>query len=659
MPDLWLVPASVELFPMGDGTSRLSVFWSNGTRGKLDGRADEIRGVQTILLQADVGAGNGERGPMARNESRFWIGVGLVMLAAIYARQSTEQNDVADEQKSVARQVENARAFAATKGWTVADEHVYVDDGIGGAETSKLISRQRLLGAISAAPAFRVLIMRDASRFSRRDGDEAFGELKRIAQAGVAIWFYQDGTQFEYGNFAANITGIVRAEMNAEFRRQIGRWTREAMVRKAKAGHVTGGACFGYRNIEIVGTDGRRSHVERTVEPVEAEIVRRIFRLSAEGHGTRAIAKLLNAEGAQAPRAQRGRSQSWAPTSVYAVLRRPLYRGEIVWAQTAKRDKRGQKRQNARPETEWIRRPAPALRIVTDDEWRAAHRQLEVARAQYLTSTGGRAFGRPARGNPSKYLLTNLALCGDCGGALWVRSRSHGTGRKFYYGCSVYHGRGEHVCRNGADVPMDDANEILIEALLDDVLDETMLTEAADGALRLIQGDDTSAAARVEQLEAKIETVSREQARLVSAIAAGGDMPGLVSALRERETRRTALEMERQAIGTPRPRQNAARIRSELLEIAHTWRRVLTDDPSNARPIVSALLIGRVTYTPLERKRWKLAGQGTLAGLFERELTCSDGVPNGIRTRVSALKGPCPGPLDDGDARRANYSPSS
>ena len=35
------------------------------------------------------------------------------------------------------------------------------------------------------------------------------------------------------------------------------------MVRKAHAGHVCGGACYGYRNVEIRGLDGRRSHVER------------------------------------------------------------------------------------------------------------------------------------------------------------------------------------------------------------------------------------------------------------------------------------------------------------------------------------------------------------------------------------------------------------
>ena len=53
-----------------------------------------------------------------------------LMTAAIYVRKSTEQNGVAHEQKSVVRQIEHAHAYAIAKGWRVADEHVYVDDGI-------------------------------------------------------------------------------------------------------------------------------------------------------------------------------------------------------------------------------------------------------------------------------------------------------------------------------------------------------------------------------------------------------------------------------------------------------------------------------------------------------------------------------------------------
>ncbi len=38
------------------------------------------------------------------------------MIAAIYARKSTEQHGVADEQKSVARQIDHARQYAERKG---------------------------------------------------------------------------------------------------------------------------------------------------------------------------------------------------------------------------------------------------------------------------------------------------------------------------------------------------------------------------------------------------------------------------------------------------------------------------------------------------------------------------------------------------------------
>ena len=50
------------------------------------------------------------------------------MIAAIYARKSTDQSNVADEAKSVSRQVENARAYAVKKGWTIDDRFIFVDD---------------------------------------------------------------------------------------------------------------------------------------------------------------------------------------------------------------------------------------------------------------------------------------------------------------------------------------------------------------------------------------------------------------------------------------------------------------------------------------------------------------------------------------------------
>jgi DNA invertase Pin-like site-specific DNA recombinase len=56
------------------------------------------------------------------------------MIAAVYPRKSTEQNGVADEQKSVARQIDHARQYATKKGWIMEEASIFVDDGISGAE---------------------------------------------------------------------------------------------------------------------------------------------------------------------------------------------------------------------------------------------------------------------------------------------------------------------------------------------------------------------------------------------------------------------------------------------------------------------------------------------------------------------------------------------
>src|SRR5262245_47250814 len=81
-----------------------------------------------------------------------------VMRAAIYARKSTEQQGVADEAKSVARQIEHARAYATRKGWSVSEEHIYKDDGVSGAEFVKRPGFIRLMNALKPRPPFNVLI---------------------------------------------------------------------------------------------------------------------------------------------------------------------------------------------------------------------------------------------------------------------------------------------------------------------------------------------------------------------------------------------------------------------------------------------------------------------------------------------------------------------
>jgi len=68
------------------------------------------------------------------------------------------------------------------------------------------------------------------------------------------------------------------------------------------------------------------------------------------------------------------------------VLHRSIYRGEIIYRRTAKRDRWGRVRQAPRARSEWIQRQAPHLRIVSEELWEAAHIRIKTARAVYLRS---------------------------------------------------------------------------------------------------------------------------------------------------------------------------------------------------------------------------------------------------------------------------------
>ena len=111
------------------------------------------------------------------------------MIAAIYVRKSTDQAGVADEQKSVTRQVEHARQYAIAKGWTVEDAYVFVDDGISGAEFANRPGFLRLMNALKPRPLFQVLVMSEESRLGREAIETAYA-LKQLVTAGVRVFFY-------------------------------------------------------------------------------------------------------------------------------------------------------------------------------------------------------------------------------------------------------------------------------------------------------------------------------------------------------------------------------------------------------------------------------------------------------------------------------------
>src|SRR5215472_13873809 len=89
------------------------------------------------------------------------------MIAAIYARKSTDDSDRNAEARSTRRQIEGATAYARAKGWTVDPRYVFVDENTSGAEWTRRPGFNALLAALDPHPPFGVVIVSELSRIGR------------------------------------------------------------------------------------------------------------------------------------------------------------------------------------------------------------------------------------------------------------------------------------------------------------------------------------------------------------------------------------------------------------------------------------------------------------------------------------------------------------
>ena len=526
------------------------------------------------------------------------------MTAAIYARKSTDQSGVGDEQRSVARQVEHARAYATRKGWRVLDEHVYVDDGISGAEFANRPGFLRLMNALKPRPPFQVLIMSEESRLGREAIETAYA-LKQLVQAGVRVFFYLEDRERTLDSPTDKIMLSLTAFADELEREKARQRTYDAMQRKARAGHVTGGRVFGYDNVEMLGADGQRSHVERRINEAEAAVVRRIFELCAAGAGL-----TRDHEDAQRRGRRRRRGRSRAAGGLGAERRSArcctatLYRGVIVWNQTRKRDRWGQHQQHARPEAEWMRMPAPQLQIVSDELWRAAHAQMKTRRVQH--SQPRQRPMDPIAGTRTldvepKYLLTGLGRCAVCGGGWLAHTRDHGPKRAKFYGCATHWKRGARVCGNGLVARVEAIDAEVLATLADDVLRPTVINQAIALALDELAPAGSDRTRR--RLEDELEKVTAECGRLAEAIGRGGRLTALLDRLTRLEARADALRAELATCHAPAPTFDRTALERRLQAKLADWRGLLTRNIATGNAMLRMLLAEPIRFTPLVEER--------------------------------------------------------
>ena len=486
--------------------------------------------------------------------------MGAVMRAAIYARRSSDLQ----RQVSTTDQTRRCRDCAKARGWQVAEEHIYTDEAMSGALTESRPAYQQMLGDAKAR-AFDVLLTDELSRLTR-DNAEALRLERRLRFWGVGLVAIANGIDTvmspKTGKTLVAVNGIAseaEREMNAERQRR-------SLAGYVLRGMHAGGAPFGFRSRPIIqGGDGpegtgRVVGHELVVHEAEAEVVKRVFRLFAEGKSSRQIANLLNAEGVPPPGARwKNRTtrvaRTWSHTAIASspkrglgIVNNPKYVGRVVWNRTTWPQDPDTERQVSRPvpREEWVEKEIPSLRIVPQDLWEQVKRRQELQRAP--------RHGALVQKNRDRRLLSGLLKCHECGSNYVLVSRTS-------YRCGGRNSRGESVCKNHLTVSAPAAEEAVLRMVRDELYGRRLVEEMKRHvSAQVIEQAKRSRKTDTGQkrLRAELAEIEAGMERLVAAIRDGALPPGGLSSIGTEMSRLEARKERCEAELAGSPEKQAA-----------------------------------------------------------------------------------------------------
>ena len=215
---------------------------------------------------------------------------------------------------------------------------------------------------------------------------------------------------------------------------------------------------YGYRKVRY--KEGKKSVCTLEIVPEEAEVVRTIFRLYAEGHGAGHICDHLN----QYCKPQRGKT--WPRTTIRHILDNPLYIGLIKWQRTkiVKTVENGEIVQRSHERRDYPVYPGKHEPIISEELWKAVRERRDkndIPRNK--TNTELR--------NP----LAGLIVCGQCDFRMYYWK---GGSNPIAAPRLVCHNR-DTICRQ-ASCRYSDMQDIVAEILRQSIADFEVKIEAGE-----------------------------------------------------------------------------------------------------------------------------------------------------------------------------------
>jgi site-specific DNA recombinase len=416
--------------------------------------------------------------------------------AALYLRVSTGRQ--AEQDLSIPDQKKQTNAWCISRGWCVAAE--YVEPGASATDDKRPEFQRMIERACDGENAFDVIVVHSFSRFFR----DAFGlefYVRKLAKHGVKL---VSMTQ-ELGEDPAQIMMRQVIALFDEYQsKENAKHVIRAMKENARQGFWNGSRPpLGYKTVEAE-TRGQRVKKKLAVDPVEAEVVRLVFRLFLQGHeasgpmGIKAIAGWLNAHGY---RTRNG--GCWGVGQIHHILTNPVYAGRRRFNRMEYRSGR------KKPESEHVYSEAPAIL-----EPSIFDRVQAMLKARNPRVVAPRVVTGPI-------LLTGLAHCAGCGGAMTLRTGTSRAGEVYrYYTCSTQARKGKSGCK-GRSIRMDKLDMLVTSHLAERLLEPQRLCEVLSALVARRAEKEAAMADRIASLEREAGDADTRLRRLYRLVEEG------------------------------------------------------------------------------------------------------------------------------------------
>lgn len=445
---------------------------------------------------------------------------------AAYCRVSTDSEEQLvsyANQKKVYTEMIGSR-----KDWCFAG--LFADEGKSGTRADKRPEFNKMINACLAGK-IDYIITKSVSRFARNTVD-CLDYVRMLKSKGIGIYFEEqqiDTLKTDSELYLVIYAGFAQSESESISKNII--WTVRNKFEEGIPVFMYK-RFLGYRK----GADG-----EPEIVPSEAAIVEQIFNLYLAGETVDNISKMMKAEHYQIP----GKNISFSKGMIMSMLANERYCGDAILQKSVTVDciEKKRKKNTGEAPMYYVQNSHPA--IIDRITFNKVQEELARRRAKSPASSKTTIT---STGKYSRYALTDVLICGECGTRYRRVTWSRNGVKRIVWRCISRLDYGKKYCKDSPTIFEDKLKEAIVRAVnkfndQDNATYKALMRATIGEALGLNSDPE-----EVDMLERKIEALNNKMLALVNESVASGE--GIEAHESEFMSLSQELELLKQRIAT-------------------------------------------------------------------------------------------------------------